>query len=175
MSQTADRKAALDGLADDLLAEQQAAARALADHDRDVEGAAARAKQREIAALQAADEFVKACGVIVAGLDLLREGLVAQDRAAAKLARWPGSMQVVSQRSRQRRFGDYLARRLFDVARVNNLGRVVLNAGGSGQARDFVAGEHALLRSLFTRRDKANGYDTDGIEDGGNGVAPAAE
>ncbi len=175
MSQTADRKAVLDDLADDLLAEQQAAARALADHDRDVEGAAARAKQREIAALKAADEFTEACRVIVAGLDLLREGLVAQDRAAAKLARWPGSMQVVSQRSRQRRFGDYLARRLFDVVRVNSLGRVVLNAGGSGQARDFVAGEHDLLRSLFPQRDKANGYDTDGIEDGGNGVAPAGE
>ncbi len=142
-----DRRAALDAVADDILAEQQAAARALADHDRDVEGAAARAKQREIAALKAADEFTEACRVIVAGLDLLTRGLVAQDAAAAKLALWPGSMQVVSARSRQRRFGDYLARRLFDVVRVNNLGRVVLNAGGSGQARDFVAGEHALLRS----------------------------
>ncbi len=165
-----DRKAALDGLADDLLAEQQAAARALADHDRDVEGAAARAKQREIAALKAADEFTAACRVIVAGLDLLREGLVAQDAAAAKLANWPGSMVVISARARQRRFGDYLARRLFDVVRVNNLGRVVLNAGGNGQTRDFVEAEHALLRSLFPRRDKANGYDTE--EDGGNGVAP---
>jgi len=169
-----DRKAALDGLADDLLAEQQAAARALADHDRDVEGAAARAKQREIAALRAADEFTEACRLIVAGLDLLCRGLVAQDAAAAKLASWPGSMVVISARSRQRRFGDYLARRLFDVVRVNSLGRVVLNAGGSGQVRDFVAGEHALLRSLFPRRDKANGYDTDGA-DGGNGVAPAGE
>ena len=67
-----------------------------------------------------------------------------------------------------------LARRLFDVVRVNSLGRVVLNSGGSGQARDFVAGEHDLLRSLFPRRDKANGYDTDGA-DGGNGVAPSPE
>ena len=106
MTQTADRKAALDDLADDILADQQAAARALADHDRDVEGAAARAKEREIAALRAADEFTESCRVIVAGLDLLCRGLVAQDAAAAKLARWPGSMQVVSQRSRQRRFGD---------------------------------------------------------------------
>jgi hypothetical protein len=60
-----------------------ASARALADHDRDVAGAAARAKEREIAALKAADEFTEACRVIVAGLDLLREGLVAQDREAA--------------------------------------------------------------------------------------------
>ncbi len=133
-------------------------------------GAAARAKQREIAALQAADEFTEACRVIVAGLDLLCRGLLAQDRAAAKLARWPGSMVVISARARQRRFGDYLSRRLFDVVRVNSLGRVVLNAGGGGQARDFVAGEHDLLRSLFPRRDKGNGYDGDG-----NGVAPAAE
>ena len=171
MSQTADRKEVLDDLADSLVADAQDRAAALALHDRGVEGAAKRAKEREIAALQAADEFTESCLVIVAGLDLLCRGLVAQDAAAAKLARWPGSMQVVSQRSRQRRFGDYLARRLFDVVRVNSLGRVVLNSGGSGQARDFVGAEHALLRSLFARRD--NGFDTE--SDGGNGVAPAAE
>ena len=173
MSQTADRKAALDDLADSLVADAQTAARALADHDRDVEGAAARAKQREIEARRAADDAVKAVADIVAHLEGLDAALERWDRASIRLAAWPSSMKVVSSRARAGRFGDQLSRRLYNRFRMNSLGRVTLNAGNNTMARDFVAGEHDLLKSLFARRD--NGYDTDGIDDGGNGVAPAAE
>ena len=116
---------------------------------------------------------MKAVAEIVACLEGLDAALERWDRASIRLAAWPSSMKVVSQRARAARFGDQLSRRLYNRFRMNALGRVTLNAGNNTMVRDFVSGERDLLRSLFGRRD--NGFDTES-DGGGNGiVAPAAE
>ena len=143
------RRQYLDGLADEALAGQDAIEAARAAEERAHAEGAERRAENERQAKQAADDWAAACAVLVDAVDRLVEGLKQQAEAGSSLARFMGSTPVVSRAAALRRFGDFLARRLFGVVRSNNIGRIVLNGGGNTAAGDFVKAERKVLSRLF--------------------------
>ena len=143
------RKAALDGVADSILAEQDSIEAAAAAREQAAQAAAVKRKQQLKMALEDKARYCEVVAKQEAALDLFEALEKERNKIAGRLMFVPGLASFLSMAAWGRRFGDHLSRRLFGLYRTGHLGRLTLNAGGNYMASSLAGNERAQLDRIF--------------------------
>ena len=160
------RQVALDAMADAALAEEAAAETARRAAAKAKAEAKARRKEALRRAKVAADAWIAAAAEVETGADRLVAGLRMMAEAGADLVRFPGAAACANRTAGLARAGDYLSRRLFEVARADNLGRLRLRAGGNSRTRNFAESERKVFDRIFAPPEQEDGKFTNGEDHG---------
>ena len=143
------RKAALDEVADGILAQQDATETARAEAEQRDRTAADNRRHQLQTAREDVDRYSEVVQKMEAAFDLFEAMEKERSKIAGRLLRVPGLAGFLATPSWTRRLGDHLSRRLFGLYRTNNLGRIALNAGGNYITSSLAGAERASLTGLL--------------------------
>ena len=142
------RKAVVDGMVDQIIADEDEIAEIHAGRKRRRAGEVAKLRDAEVAYKAAQADANTAVGDIIQGVEATCEAIDRWDEAASRLVAAPGVVPYLAKISRRRRFGSYLSRRLYDKWNSDTLGQIRLNSCGNRNPIRWAADESKLLERL---------------------------
>lgn len=145
------RKAVVDGMVDQIIADEDAIAEVHTQRKRRKAGDLARLKDAETAYKTAAQDANAAVALIVDSVDALASAVGAWDESASRLVETPGALVFLARIPRTRRLGTYVSRRFFDLFGQDRLGPIRLNAQGCRVPSKFADGEAQLMERVRTQ------------------------
>ncbi len=142
------RKAVVDGMVDQIIADEDAIAEVHAKRKKRKAGELGKLKDAEVAYKAAQTDANNAVGDIISGIETACEAIDRWDEAACRLVQAPGVIPYLSKHSRRRRFGNWLSRKLYARWASDQLGVIRLNNGGNRIQTRWADNEADLLERL---------------------------